>query len=140
LFRFYGVDVIDEDAIRATLAEYVDAWHRNDMDVWGELFTADCDFITNTALWWKGRDENVAEHKSVAGWIHAEKPKYQLSVADVVALADGVALVHAWWEWPGFADPSASRPIDRAGHITMVMTKQTDGRWLIRASQNTNLS
>jgi ketosteroid isomerase-like protein len=46
--------------------------------------------------------------------------------------------VHAHWEWPGFTDPSAAGPVDRAGHITMVMTRQSDGRWLIRASQNTN--
>ncbi len=82
----------------------------------------------------------MAEHKAVAAWIHAEKPKYDLRVADIVALADGVALVHARWEWPGFTDPAAAAPIDRAGHITMVMTRQTDGRWLIRASQNTNRS
>ncbi len=128
----------DEDAINATLSEYVAAWHRNDMDAWGELFTKDCDFVTNTALWWKGRDENVAEHKAVAAWVHAEKPKYDLRVADITVLADGVALVHAHWEWPGFTDPSAAGPVDRAGHITMVMTRQIDGRWLIRASQNTN--
>jgi uncharacterized protein (TIGR02246 family) len=80
----------DEDTIKATLSDYVAAWHRNDMDAWGELFTKDCDFVTNTALWWKGRDENVAEHKAVAAWIHAEKPKYDLRVADIAALADGV--------------------------------------------------
>jgi uncharacterized protein (TIGR02246 family) len=129
----------DEDAIRTTLSDYVAAWRRNDMDGWGELFTKDCDFITNTALWWKGRDENVAEHKAVAAWIHAEKPKYDLQVADIIPLADGVALVHAQWEWPGFTDPAAA-PVDRAGHISMVMTRQVDGRWLIRASQNTNRS
>lgn len=37
---------------------------------------------------------------------------------------------------PGFADSAAEKPIDRTGHITMVMMKQSDGRWLIRASQN----
>ena len=130
----------DEDAINNTLADYVAAWHRNDMDAWGELFTKDCDFVTNTALRWKGCDENVAGHKAVPAWVHAEKPKYDLRVADIVPLADGVTLVHARWEWPGFTDPSGPEPIDRAGHITMVMTKQVDGRWLIRASQNTNRS
>lgn len=70
----------------------------------------------------------------------AEMPKYRSRVAEIILLAADVALVHAQWEWPGFADPAADKPIDRAGHITMVMTKQTDGRWLIRASQNTNRS
>ena len=130
----------DEDAINATLSEYVAAWRRNDMDAWGELFTKDCDFVTNTALWWNGRDQNVAEHNAVAAWIHAEKPKYDLRVVDIVTFADGAALVHAQWEWPGFTDPSAAGPVDRAGHITMVMTRQTNGRWLIRASQNTKRS
>lgn len=29
----------DEDAIRNMLTAYVAAWHRNDMDAWGALFT-----------------------------------------------------------------------------------------------------
>ena len=28
--------------------------------------------LAPTALWWKGRDENVAEHKAVPAWVHAE--------------------------------------------------------------------
>lgn len=130
----------DEDAIRNTLAAYVAAWHRNDMDAWGALFTKDSDFVTSTAVWWKSRDENVAGHKPIPTWVMAEMPRYRSSVAEIVLLAADVALVHAQWEWSRFADPAADTPIDHAGHITMVMTKQADGRWLIRASQNTNRS
>ncbi|MGH3899778.1 MAG: YybH family protein [Pseudonocardiaceae bacterium] len=102
----------DEDAIRNMLAAYVATWHRNDMDAWGALFTKDSDFVTNTAVWWKSRDENVTGHKSIPTWVMAETPKYRSSVAEIVLPAADVALVHAQWEWPGFVDPVAGRPIE----------------------------
>jgi hypothetical protein len=45
-------------------------------------------------------------------------------------------LVHATWQWPGFTLPSGDELTDFQGIMTMVLVRQ-DGKWLIRALQNT---
>jgi uncharacterized protein (TIGR02246 family) len=44
-----------EEAIERLLKSYIEAWHRNDMEYWGALFTEDCDFVAWEGIWWKSR-------------------------------------------------------------------------------------
>ena len=68
-----------------------------------------------------------------------QKMTYQSDVARITFLKPDIAVAMATWEWPGFTQPSGEEWKGFRGIITMVMIKQ-DGRWLIRALQNTVMS
>lgn len=127
----------DEAAIQRLLVTYVETWKRNDMRAWGELFTPDADFVTHTGLWWRSRAENVAGHEAVPASLIAQKAGYELRVMKTELLTSGIALIHATWRWPDLLLPGSARPTDAEGIITMVLVRSADGRWSIRASQNT---
>jgi uncharacterized protein (TIGR02246 family) len=127
----------ERKAIEAVLASYGETWRSGVMDRWGTLFTPDSDFITWRGVWWTSRDENVAAHKAVPPAIADQMRNYQLTLAGLELLSDSIALVHAEWFWPSFAE-AGQAPEDRRGLITMVLVKR-DGQWRIRASQNSRI-
>lgn len=126
----------DEEAIKKVFATYVETWNEHDMNAWGKLFTEDADFVGWSGGWRKSNKENVESHQRAHDALKEQKQKmtYKLTLAKISLLKPDTALVHANWEWPGFTSPLGDE--DRKGIITMVLVKQ-DGRWLIRASQNT---
>jgi uncharacterized protein (TIGR02246 family) len=124
-----------EEAIERLLKSYVEAWHRNDMEHWGALFTEDCDFVGWKGIWWKSRGENVAGHKVIPEFIARQMPNYRAESARISFLAPDVALVHAVWTWPGFVPAPDCFPENRSGILTMVLVRRNDA-WLIRASHN----
>ncbi|WP_129649593.1 SgcJ/EcaC family oxidoreductase [Peristeroidobacter agariperforans] len=126
------------EAIRKLLETYLAAWRRHDMQAWGALFTDDADFVTHAGLWWRSNAENVAGHESVPASVIEQKVSYELQVSSIRLLADGIALVHAHWYWPGFMPPTGGPAADAGGIITMVLVRR-DGRWAIRASHNTKI-
>jgi uncharacterized protein (TIGR02246 family) len=129
---------VDEAAIKRVLAMYVETWNRQDMKSWGELFTDDVDYINRAGGWWQSNKENVEGHKTIHEELKKQKQRmtYRASVAKINFLKSDIALVHAKWEWPGFVAMPGEKAGDFGGMMTLVMVKQ-DGRWLIRALQNT---
>jgi uncharacterized protein (TIGR02246 family) len=127
-----------EEYIKRVLATYVDTWNKHDMAAWGKLFTDDVDYVNRGGGWWKTNKENVEGHKLIHDVLVEQKQKmtYKSDVAKITLLKPDIAIVHATWEWPGFTLPSGEEATDFKGMITMVMVKQ-NGRWLIRALQNT---
>jgi uncharacterized protein (TIGR02246 family) len=129
---------MDEAAIRKVLADYVGAWNQHDMTAWGKLFTDDVDYVNRGGGWWKSNEENVEGHKLIHDMLVKQKQKmtYKSNVEKITFLKPDIAVVHATWEWPGFTMPSGEEVNDFKGIVTMVTVKQ-NGRWLIRALQNT---
>lgn len=124
----------EEQAVRRVVADFVEALNRNDMKVFGGLFTKDADFVVVTGKYLKGRDDIVTYHAGleVAGDFKGSHLE-AISVA-LRFLRPDVALVRA-----------ATRRTEDAGKWTrtsfpmFVLTKQ--GReWLITAVQNTATS
>jgi uncharacterized protein (TIGR02246 family) len=130
--------VTDEAAIRKILADYVGAWNRHDMTAWGKLFTDDVDYVNRGGGWWRSNKENVEGHKLIHDMLVRQKQKmtYKSDVEKITFLKPDIAVVHVTWEWPGFTLPSGEEVTDFRGIITMVTVK-LDGKWLIRALQNT---
>lgn len=128
----------DKEAINHILSTYLKTWGKHDIDTWGRLFTDDADFVTHSGDWWKSNQENIAGHKAIPDTVSKQKTRYKLDAAKISFLKPDIALVHATWEWPSFMHSSGEVPVDRKGIITMVMIKQ-EGKWLIRASQNTRI-
>jgi hypothetical protein len=95
------------------------------------------DYVNRGGGWWKSNKENVEGHQLIHEMLVKQKQKmtYKSDVARITFMKPDIALVHAWWEWPGFTQPSGEEVKDFKGIITMVMVKQ-EGMCLIRALQN----
>lgn len=128
----------EQAAIRTVLARYVETWNAHDMTAWANLFTDDVDYVNRGGGWWKSNKENVEGHQSIHDvLIRQEQPMtYKAAVARIAFLSPTIALVHATWEWPGYAAPARDKAKDFTGVMTIIMVKQR-AAWLIRALQNT---
>lgn len=131
-----GGRTVDEEAINKVLATYVETWNQHDMKAWGKLFTDDVDYVNRAGGWWKGNKENVEGHESIHDTLRKQKTTYKATVAKISFLQPDIAIAHATWEMTGYTRPWGENVENFKGIITMVMVKQ-DGKWLIRAVQNT---
>lgn len=131
-----GDRAADEKAIQAVVAAYGETWNRHDMKAWGKLFTDDVDYVNRFGGWWKGNKTNVEEHvRFHAMWKKQNQGMDWVATAEKISfLTPDIALVHATSKWPGFTTPSGEKL--KGGILTLVMVKQ-DGKWLVRALQNT---
>jgi len=128
---------MDEEAIRRVIAELADAWNSHDMDTWGMLFTDDADFVNRGGGWWKSNRENVEGHRAIHEMLTRRKQEmnFRLRADKISFLTPDIAIIHAMSEWPG-SSPLSGERMATNGIMTMVMVKR-DGKWLIRALQNT---
>jgi uncharacterized protein (TIGR02246 family) len=118
----------------ALFERYQARWQAGDMPGWAELFTEDADFVTWRGLWWKGRAEILAGHQAADAFIRGQFAAYRIEPLRVRSLAPAVAVAHAAWHWPGFRDDPQAPAENRAGLVTMVLSRE-DG-WRISASHN----
>ncbi|MFC3077801.1 SgcJ/EcaC family oxidoreductase [Phenylobacterium terrae] len=115
---------------------YQQTFRSADWEAWGSLFQEDADFVTWGGVWWRSRAEIIAGHRKVDEWVQAQTGGYVLRPLDASALATGIVLAHAAWEWPGFRSSALATAEDRTGVLTMLLVP-TDRGWRIRASHNT---
>ena len=128
----------DTKAIREVEAQWQDAWNRHDISALADLFTDDADFVTVIGRWCKGKkdfhDYHVLLHK-----VMFKDSVWNTTDTHVRFLNPDLAIVHVNWTITGDRNADGSpRPNSRSGIFTQVMVKR-DGRWLITASQNTNI-
>ncbi len=126
----------DKRRIENVVADYVTHWNRSDIESWGELFTADVDYVNRGGGWWKSNEENLEGHKQIHGMlVESNQPmSYFLRIESIEFLHADIALVHANSEWPGFTPPGG-KPQNLKGIMTIVF-KRENGRWKIRALHN----
>jgi uncharacterized protein (TIGR02246 family) len=127
----------DEAGVRVVASGFVEAWNRHDMKAFVALFAEDADFVNVIGLWWRGRDEIQKAHEA----IHATRMKNSHLAAGETAvrfLRPDVAVVHMKWELTGDTGIEGKPLAPRKGILTHVVTK-TGAKWLIAASQNTDI-
>lgn len=128
----------DTAAAAAPVKGFVSAWNQHDMRALADLYTADADFVNVIGLWWRGRDEIRSEHVK----LHEGRMKQTTLTADepvVRRLAPTVAVAHAKWELRGDAGAPGWKVGEvRRGILMHVLVKE-NGRWRIRATQNTDI-
>lgn len=123
----------DEEIFKEIVDRYVTTWNERDLTAWSRLFSDNVDYINRGGGWWKNNEENVNGHRMLFER-HPSAPKtYRATIEKTARLSDDVALVHARWEWPE-VNPPGTKGFN--GIMTIVLVRQ-DGRWLIRALQNT---
>jgi uncharacterized protein (TIGR02246 family) len=129
----------DDQAIRAAVLQWEQAWNAGDMKTAVGLFSDDADFVNVWGSHWRGRPQIESEH--------AKRHRMQLkgsvfSARDVrlQLIGPGLALVHVGWAIRGDHDLDGTPRRPRQGLFSWVMLKGADGRWWIRAAHNTHVA
>jgi len=128
----------DEKAIKDIAVRWQDAWNRHDVKALSTLVAEDVDFVNVAGIWLKNRKEFEEAHTRV----------HQMQMKDSVLtnretqirfVRPDIAVVHVEWGMKGDKDPDGTPRQSRQGILTWVVEKQ-NGKWLIIAAHNTNLS
>jgi uncharacterized protein (TIGR02246 family) len=128
----------DIEAIRQVENRWQSAWNTHDMKSLASLVAENVDFVTVTGTWLKGR-EAFEEHHTARHAMQFKQSVWGTTDVQVQFLKPDVALVHVSWGMSGDKEPDGTPRQPRHGIFTQVLIYDR-GKWLIRASQNTNIS
>lgn len=120
-----------------TAPAFADAWNRHDMDAFAALFDEHADFVNVIGLHWRGREQIRRAHAE----LHRTRMKdshLAIQSHSVRMLRPDVALVHATWDLAGDTGIDGRPSPPRHGVLSFVVILE-GGRWLIAASQNTDI-
>ena len=129
--------VNDIRVIKEIEKNWQEAWNHHDMKALAALVAEDVDFITVSGTWLKGR-KAFEEHHARLHAMQFKESVWATSEVQVKFLKPDVAIVHVSWGMRGDKDPDGTPRQPRRGIFTQVITKER-GKWLIKASQNTNI-
>ena len=135
--RAQGGTAADEKVIRDIEVQWEAAWNRHDVAAMASVYAPDSDAVNLAGEWFKGRD---AFQKSLEE-LHSGKTKgsiWQTEETNIKFLAPEIALVHVYINSHGDRNPDGSPMPPRRAILTRVEVKR-GGRWLIVASQATNI-
>jgi len=127
----------DEKAIRDIETQWETAWNHHDVAAMARLFAPDADVINLAGEWFQGRD---AFAKSLEE-LHSGKVKesvWKTEETHIRFRTPEIAIVHVYFSSHGDRNPDGTPMPPRRGIFTRVEAKR-DGRWLIVASQATNI-
>ncbi len=127
----------DTEAVKQIERRWQEAWNRHDMKALAALVAEDVDFITVSGIWLKGRMA-FEEHHTRVHAMQFKESVWATTDVQVKFLKPDIALVHVNWGLRGDKDPDGTPRQPRRGIFTRIVTKQ-GGKWLIQASQNTNI-
>jgi uncharacterized protein (TIGR02246 family) len=133
-----GQSPTDEARIRRLATQFETAWNTHDMNLLGDIVTADVDFVNVAGLHWKGRDEVVREH-AARHKIRFKDSVWTTDRVTVQFLRPDVALVHLEWRTRGDLDFDLKPWPPRSGLFLWVVVRD-NGVWRVRAVQNTDKS
>jgi uncharacterized protein (TIGR02246 family) len=129
----------DEDAIREIENQFNAAWNQHDPDALAAPLSDDAQFITVNGAWTTSRQG----FRELMQRLHGPNGPYGASVRrspeiKVTLLSPEVAILHTRFWIKGEKMHDALSQEDRESVGTRVLRK-TDGRWLIVATQNTDV-
>jgi uncharacterized protein (TIGR02246 family) len=120
-----GLEMDDENAIRALLARLYDAWARADGEAYAACFAEQSDYITFNGMHLRGRAENARLHAALFRGV-LRGTTLAAEIESLELLSGDVALVHT---------AAGGR---KKSFQTYVLVKSGSG-WLIRSFQNTRV-
>lgn len=135
--RAQGGSPADVEAIRGIEARWQAAWNHHDIAAMVRLGAADADWVNLAGQWFQGRDAFAKSLES----LHSGKVKnstWRTEQVQVRFLTPTIAVVHVYFSSSGERNPDGSLRPPRRGIFTRVEEKR-GGRWLIVASQATNI-
>jgi uncharacterized protein (TIGR02246 family) len=123
-----------QDADRATIVKsvqnYMDSWNTHDVHAVAMTYAVDCDFVNNFGDVTHGRD---GMEKTFGPFMTGPySATHQTgTVRSIRFLKPDVAAVDVDWEMTGAKNQDGTLRPTRKGIHSLIMTKQTDGGWLI---------
>jgi uncharacterized protein (TIGR02246 family) len=127
----------DEKAIREIEAQWEAAWNRNDVADMARNYAPDSDAINLAGEWFKGRGAFVKSLEE----LHSDKVKgsvWQTEQTNIRFLTPEIAIVRVYINSHGDRNPDGTAMPPRHAILTRIEVKR-EGRWLIVASQATNV-
>jgi uncharacterized protein (TIGR02246 family) len=132
-----GTRAADEKAIRDVEATWEAAWNRHDVAAMAATYATDSDAINLAGEWFQSR---AAFQKSLKE-LHSGKTKgtiWQTEQTRIKFLTPEIAVVHVYANSHGDRNPDGSLMAPRRVILMRVEVKR-EGKWLIVASQATNI-
>jgi uncharacterized protein (TIGR02246 family) len=120
----------DRAAIEKSVQNYMDAWNTHDVHAVAMTYTDDCDFVNNFGSLTHGRSGMEQTFGPFMTGVYSATHQTG-TVRSIRFLKPDVAAVDVDWEMIGAKNPDGSARPTRKGLHTLVMTKQSDGAWLI---------
>ncbi len=127
----------DREAVKSIALKWQDGWNRHDMKALAALMADDVDFVTVSGTWQKTAKE-FEEYYAKRHVMQYKESVWTLKNTEVRFIKPDVALAHVEWSLKGDKDADGTPRPPRQGIFTWVLEKRK-GKWLIIASQNTNL-
>ena len=122
----------DEDraAIAKSVQNYMDSWNTHDVHAVAMLYAVDCDFVNNFGDVTHGRDGMEKTFGPFMSGPYSATVQTG-TVRSVRFLKPDVAAVDVDWQMTGAKNPDGSPRPTRKGIHSLIMTRQSDGAWLI---------
>jgi uncharacterized protein (TIGR02246 family) len=120
----------DRAAIEKAVQNYMDTWNKHDVHAVAMTYTEDCDFVNNFGTLTHGRAGMEATFGPFMTGVYSETHQTG-KVRTIRFLKPDVAAVDVDWEMTGAKNQDGTVRPTRKGLHSLIMTKQSDGAWLI---------
>jgi uncharacterized protein (TIGR02246 family) len=119
-----------QDTVEKAVQNYMDAWNTHDVHAVAMTYAEDCDFVNNFGTLTHGRAQMEATFGPFMSGAYSETHQTG-HIRTVRYLKPDVAAVDVDWEMTGAKNPDGSVRPTRKGIHSLILTKQSDGSWLI---------
>ena len=120
----------DRAAITQAVQNYMDMWNKHDVHAVAMTYTEDCDFVNNFGDLTHGRAGMEAVFGPFMTGVYSETHQTG-QIRSIRFLKPDVAAVDVDWQMTGAKNQDGSMRPTRKGIHSLIMTKQSDGSWLI---------
>lgn len=120
----------DRAAITQAVQNYMDMWNKHDVHAVAMTYTEDCDFVNTFGSLTHGRAGMEATFKPFMTGVYSETHQTG-QVRSIRFLKPDVAAVDVDWQMTGAKNQDGTVRPTRKGIHSLIMTKQSDGSWLI---------
>jgi uncharacterized protein (TIGR02246 family) len=120
----------DRAAIEKAVQNYMDSWNRHDVKAVVMTYTEDTDVTNAFGTVYHGRAAMEATFGPMLAGVYSETHQTGV-VRSIRFFKPDVAAVDVDWQMTGAKNADGSVRPTRKGIHSMIMTKQSDGSWLI---------
>jgi uncharacterized protein (TIGR02246 family) len=128
----------DEEAIRAVVDRFMDAWNRHDAKAFAATFADDADFTNWRGMGASGRSKIEEIHAGIFSTIYKNSHQEYTEIK-VRFVRPDVAAVDVGWRVTGATDRQGNPQSERRGLLSFVMTLGATG-WQIAVMHNLDIT
>jgi uncharacterized protein (TIGR02246 family) len=128
----------DDEAIRAVLDRFAEAWNKHDAHAFAAVFAEDADFTNVFGQGASGRAKIEEQHARIFATMFKDSHQKQTDIK-IRYLRPEIAAVDVQWEMTGARDPQGNPWPFRRGLLSLVMMKNA-GQWQIVVMHNQELA